>query len=279
MQNLLRSYYVIFSLVPLSAVKIRNMKSQAIFLMRKLVRWSTCPHNFCVLPRCSRVHGLPCTSHWTMWGFGMCVPRILIHGTSGRRPTWRSSTQNVLTKPSCLCQIMSSIAVSSSICKSTSSPSSKFLRLSYTPWRLTFASHFKSFRPQTHKHSSASSVTNGGKLLAWVLLLASLAMVPWYGWIRQKNATVVLMFFTPIGTWFDLSRAFLVEDQRFADLFFSIEHLSLSLSFPCLSSMLANLSSMTVWLWFFDQHITEVIELVGFPYDDVLLFGAWKRWC
>ncbi|THU71747.1 hypothetical protein C4D60_Mb04t04740 [Musa balbisiana] len=33
-------------------------------------------------------------------------------------------------------------------------------------------------KPQTHKHSSASSVTNGGKLLAWVLLLASLAMVP-----------------------------------------------------------------------------------------------------
>ncbi|URD99404.1 Multicopper oxidase [Musa troglodytarum] len=32
--------------------------------------------------------------------------------------------------------------------------------------------------PQAHKHSSASSVTNGGKLLAWILLLASLAMVP-----------------------------------------------------------------------------------------------------
>ncbi|XP_009395352.3 monocopper oxidase-like protein SKU5 [Musa acuminata AAA Group] len=34
-------------------------------------------------------------------------------------------------------------------------------------------------KPQTHKHSSASSVSNGGKLLlAWILLLASLAMVP-----------------------------------------------------------------------------------------------------
>ncbi|RWW37100.1 hypothetical protein BHE74_00057830 [Ensete ventricosum] len=33
-------------------------------------------------------------------------------------------------------------------------------------------------KPQAHKHSSASSVSNRGNLLAWILLLASLAMVP-----------------------------------------------------------------------------------------------------